>query len=421
MSSAHSPTDIAIIGMAALFPGAKDLRTYWQNILNKVNAIQDAPDDWAMPYFDPDSQTNDRIYTRKGGFLGKLAEFNPVDFGIMPNSVDGGEPDHFLALKVAWEALKDSGYLTRPFNREKAGIILGRGTYINRGFATLLQHGQIVDQTLDILQQLNPGLESTTLEEIRRQLKASLPPFTTEMAPGLVPNVLTGRIANRLDLMGPNYIVDAACASSLIATQLAIQELTSGRCDLILTGGVHASTPPQINMIFCQLKALGRDRIAPFDESAVGTLLGEGLGILVLKRLADAQRDGDRIYAVIKGVGCSSDGKALGLLAPRIEGEILALQRAYSDSGVVPSTVGLVEAHGTGIPLGDQTELQSLTKVFGQRQSSFPTCAIGSVKSMIGHCLPAVGAASLIKTALALYHKVLPPTLCRKGQSSLGN
>lgn len=414
MSLAHPSTDIAIVGMAALFPGAKDLSTYWQNILNKVSAIQSAPDEWAVPYYDPDAKTNDRIYTRKGGFLGDLAKFNPINFGIMPSSVDGGEPDHFLALKVASDALEDAGYLKRPFDREKAGIILGRGTYINRGFATLLQHGQIVDQTMTLLQQLNPELDPATLDQIRQQLKASLPPFTTEMAPGLVPNVLTGRIANRLDLMGPNYIVDAACASSLIATQLAIQELVSGRCDLILTGGVHASTPPQINMIFCQLGALGPDRIAPFDQSAAGTLLGEGLGIVVLKRLADAERDRDRIYAVLKGIGESSDGKALGLLAPRLEGEVLALQRAYAQSGVDPATVGLVEAHGTGIPLGDRTEVQSLTQMFGQRQSSLPTCALGSVKSMIGHCLPAAGAASLIKVALSLYHKVLPPMLCER-------
>ncbi|PMB29044.1 6-deoxyerythronolide-B synthase [Fischerella thermalis BR2B] len=408
----NSSHDIAIVGMSALFPGAKDLRTYWQNILNQVNAVGDAPDKWAKPYFDPDSTANDRIYTRKGGFLGDLAEFNPLEFGIMPSSVDGGEPDHFLALKLAWEALQDAGYIDRPFNREKTGIILGRGTYINRGYNTLLQHGQIVDQTLDLLRQLHPDLDENTLNEIRKQLKASLPPFTAEMAPGLVPNVITGRIANRLNLMGPNYIIDAACASSLIAVELAMKELLSDRCDMVLAGGVHASTPPQINMIFCQLGALSRSDIKPFDSKASGTLLGEGLGIVVLKRLRDAEKDGDRIYAVLKGVGSSSDGKALGLLAPRLEGEVLALQRAYQESGIDPTTVGMIEAHGTGIALGDQTEVRSLTQIFGQRQEQLPKCALGSVKSMIGHCIPAAGAAGLIKTALALYHKILPPTLC---------
>lgn len=419
MNSTAAAADIAIIGMSALFPKAKDLQAYWQNILNKVDAITEAPDDWALPYFDPQSAENDRIYTRQGGFLGELAEFNPLEFGIMPNSVDGGEPDHFLALRLAWEALRDAGYLERPFNRERTGIILGRGTYINRGYNTLLQHGQIVDQTLGLLQQILPEMGEETLGQLREQLKASLPPFTAEMAPGLVPNVIAGRIANRLDIKGPNYIVDAACASSLVAVDAAIKELQGGRCDLVLAGGVHASTPPQINMIFCQLQALSHGGIKPFSQAADGTLLGEGLGILALKRLPDAERDGDRIYAVLKGVGASSDGKALGLLAPRLEGEVLALERAYSAGGVAPETVGLIEAHGTGIPLGDHTEVQSLTQLFGPRSSLLPHCALGSVKSMIGHCIPAAGAASLIKTALALYHKVLPPTLCEEIAPSL--
>lgn len=407
-----SSQDIAIVGMAALFPQAKDLRAYWQNILNRVNAVTAAPDEWAQGFVDPDSTANNRIYSRMGGFLGPLAEFNPMEFGIMPNSVDGGEPDHFLALKVAWQALADAGYTTRPFNRQKTGIILGRGTYINRGYNTLLQHGQILDQTLALVRQLWPAMDADTEAELRSHLQASLPPFTAEMAPGLVPNVITGRIANRLDLMGPNYIVDAACASSLIAVEHALQELRSRRCDMMLVGGVHASTPPQINMIFCQLGALARHGVKPFQAGAEGTLLSEGVGMVVLKRLGDAEADGDRIYAVIKGAGTASDGKALGLLAPRSEGEVMALERAYESSGIDPTTLELIEAHGTGIPLGDRTEIHSLTQLMGGRQGSLPTCAVGSVKSMIGHCIPAAGAASLIKTALALYHKVLPPTLC---------
>ncbi len=412
MSSESSTTDIAIIGMSALFPGAKDLQTYWQNIVNKVDAVQDAPDEWVGSYLDPNSTENDRIYTRKGGFLGELAQFNPTDFGIMPNSVNGIDPDNFLALKLAREALWDSGYKERPFNREKTGIILGRGTYLHRGNATWLQHGMVVEQTLKLLYQLHPELDRDTLNHIRKELKADLPPFNAETVPGLVPNVITGRIANRLDLMGPNYLVDAACASSLIAIELAIKELLSDRCDMMLAGGIHTTTPPQSFMMFCQVNALTRSKIRPFDKVADGTLLGEGLGIVVLKRLAKAQQDGDRIYAVIKAMGSSSDGKALGLLAPRFEGEVLALQRAYTENGINPETVALVEAHGTGTPLGDRTEVQALTHIFGQRKEEMPQCALGSVKSMIAHCLPAAGAAALIKTALALYHKILPPTLC---------
>ena len=412
MNKIGSSTNIAIIGMSALFPGAKNLGAYWENILNKVDAVEDAPDEWAGAYFDPNSTESGRIYTRKGGFLGKLAEFNPVEFGIMPNSVDGGDPDHFLSLKLARDAIADAGYTDKPFNREKTGIILGRGTYINRGFVTALQQSMIVDQTLDLLCQLHPTLDQDTLNSIRQELKSSVPPLAAEIIPTLVPNVVTGRIANRLDLMGPNYVADAACSSSLIAVELAMNELISGRCDMMLAGGVQAATPAPIHMLFCLLGALSHGKIRPFDTSGAGTLLGEGVGFLILKRLEDAQRDGDRIYAVLKGVGTSSDGKALGLLAPRLEGEVLALQRAYENSGIDPDTIGLIEAHGTGIPLGEQTEMQTLNHVFGQRQGNFPRCALGSVKSMIGHCIPAAGVASLIKTALALHHKVLPPMLC---------
>ena len=413
-----SLTDIAIVGMSALFPGCRDLAAYWQNILNKVDNVHDAPDEWTGSYFEPNSQSNDRLYTRKGGFLGELAEFNPLEFGIMPNSLEAGDPDHFLSLKLARDALFDAGYSDRPFNREKTGIILGRGTYTNRGSVSGVQHGIVLDQTLNLLRQIIPALDRDTLSNIRKELEASLPAYSTDSIPGMVPNLLTGRIANRLDLMGPNYIVDAACASSLIAVELAIDELLNGRCDMMLAGGVQAATPPQIFMMFCKLGALSRSKIRPFDAEADGTLLAEGLGMLVIKRLTDAERDGDRIYAVIKGLGSSSDGKELGLLAPRLQGQVLALQRVYENS-IEPDTVELVEAHGTGMQLGDKTEIQSLTSVFGQRQEQIPRCALGTVKSAIGHCIPAAGIASTIKTALALYHKILPPTLCDRVNPAL--
>lgn len=415
MNPKPHPSDVAIIGMSVLLPGAKDLSAYWHNILNKVDCLKEAPADWADPYFDPDlaqaQLDSARIYTRKVGLIGDLAEFNPLEFGIPPKAVEG-DPAHFLALKLAREALQDANYLARPFNPETTGIVIGRGANPNRGDTTGLQYGLVIDQTLDLLQQLHPHLEAATLDRFREALKASLPPMEIEQAPSLVSNVVTGRIANRLNLMGPNYLVDAACSSSLVAVAHAIDDLNTGRCDMMLVGGLQASMPPQIYMLFCQLHALTQGDIRPFDAAASGTLLSEGLGFLVLKRLADAQRDCDRIYAVIKGVGISSDGKAQGLLAPRSEGQVLALQRAYAQTGIDPKTISLIEAHGTGIPLGDRTELKTLTTLFGERRGNLPDCAIGSVKSMIGHCIPASGIASLAKMALSLYYKILPPTLC---------
>src|ERR1700723_3543832 len=422
----RTPTDdVAIVGMSCVFPGAPDLKTYWQNIVGKVDSVSDAPSNWgADVYYDPDSTSNDRVYCRRGGFLHDLASFDPLEYGVMPTSVEGGEPDHFLALRVAHEALADAGYRRdgKVLEGDRVEVILGRGGYINLGLTNLVQHVLIVDQTLRLLTQLHPEHTEEELAQIRQDLKSSLPPFNSEMAPGLVPNILSGRIANRLDLMGPNFTIDAACASSLIAIERAVQDLLDHRCNMALTGGIHCSSPPPIFMVFCQLNALSRrGKIQPFAEEADGTLLGEGLGLIVLKRTADAQRDGDRIYAVIKAVGSASDGRALGLLAPRVEGEELAIRRAYEACGVSPSSIGLLEAHGTGTPVGDQTEAQALARVFGARNGRPPFCALGSVKSMISHLIPAAGIAGIIKVALALHYKVLPPTLhCERPNQKLG-
>ena len=405
-------SDIAIIGLSCVFPGAGDARRYWQNILDKVDAVSDAPPDWeAERFFDAEARASDRTYCKRGGFLGPLAAFDPSLYGVMPNAVDGAEPDHFLALRNASDALRDAGYSDIGKFRERTEVIIGRGTYVNRGNATAMQHSMVLDSVLGVLRQLHPEYTDDELSTIRTALKSTLPPFHADTAPGLVPNIISGRIANRLDLMGANFIVDAACASSLVAVDLAIRDLQSGRCDMALAGGVNASVPPVIMIIFSQLNALARNgQIRPFDAEATGTLLGEGGGMVVLKRLDDAERDNDKIYAVLKGVGVASDGRAKGLLAPRLEGELLALERAYEAAGVNPSTVGLIEAHGTATLVGDATEVEALSKVFGATQGS-ARCALGSVKSMISHTMPASGIAGLIKVALALHHKVLPPTL----------
>jgi acyl transferase domain-containing protein len=414
--------DIAIIGMAGLFPGAGDKQTFWSNILNKVYSITDAPDEWVGPYYDPTPRpTMDptRIYTRQVGLLGELSRFNPLEFGIPPKHSEGA-PGHYLALKLARDTLQDAGYSDRPFNREKTGIILGQGVNPNRADAVGYQYGMVIDQTVSLLQQLLPHLQSDTLQLLRKELTTSLPEVSPDMCPGLVSNTASGRIANRLDLMGPNFLIDAACSSTLIAIDLAIKELVSGNCDMMLAGGVQGTMAPQVYQLFCQLQALSREAIRPFAQNANGTLLSEGVGFFALKRLPDAVQAGDRIYAVIKGIGLSSDGKALGLLAPRLEGEILAIQRAYAQTGLDPDSIELIEAHGTGIPLGDQTEIKALTHVFGQRQGPLPRIALGSVKSMIGHCIPASGVASVIKTAFALHYKTLPPTLCEAVNPALG-
>ncbi|MDB5985892.1 MAG: acyltransferase protein, partial [Nevskia sp.] len=415
----NKPLDIAIVGLAGCYPRARDARAYWQNILDKVDAVDAAGPEWTGPYLDPGSTANDRIYTNKGGFLRDLAEVNPLEFGVLPSMAENGDPDHMMALKHARDALLDAGYpKERSFDPQRAGVIIGRGTYGNRGMASVLSRGLFLDQAMEMARLLRPDLTPADLSDLREHFSKQLPTYNADMVGVLTPNVIAGLIANRLNLMGPNFIVDAACASTLIALDAAVHELSSGRCDLMITGGVHSHTPPQLYIQFCQIQALSRDKIRPFQRNSNGILLGEGVGMMVLKRLADAESAGDRIYAVIKGIGVSSDGKAKGLLAPRFEGQILAMQRAYESSGINPLTIDFIEAHGTGTAIGDQTEISSLGAIFGGRGAG-AQIAVGSVKSMIGHCLPAAGSASLIKAALALHHRVLPPMLCEEPEPAL--
>jgi len=415
--SRHRHESVAIIGMAGIFPKAPDIKTFWNNILNGVNAIGDPLPSWeADRYLDAG-----RIHTPHGGYLEDLFSFDPGEFGIMPNSVDGGEPDQFLALRVSRDALQDAGYLDDRYDHRDTGIVLGHSTYLHRGQVNLIQHNIFLDQTMELLAAVLPSADSEKLLEIRRLLSKKLPQCNADIVPGLVPNVMTGRIANRLNFKGPNYLIDAACASSLLAVNAAIDELRKGRTRMMLAGGVNASLPPEVSMIFTQLGALSRQgKVRPFEKGSDGTLLGEGLGVVVLKRVSDAVADGDRIYAVIREVGNASDGREQGLLAPSVQGEALALERAYLESGIDPLTIGLIEAHGTGIPLGDQTEISALRQIFGERKGPQGSIAVGSVKSMISHCIPAAGIAGLIKGALALHHKVLPPTLCDAVNPDLG-
>lgn len=411
------PEPIAIIGMACIFPQAPDLQGFWNNILRGVDAVGEPVGAWdAQRYLD-----SGRIKTSFGGYLKELYRFDPREFGIMPNSLDGGEPDQFMALRIARDALADAGYLRPDFDHTDTGVILGHSTYLHRGQGTLIQNNIVVDQTIELLQAALPQLGVDAVEQIRETLRRKLPPQNADTVPGLVPNVMTGRIANRLNLRGPNYLVDAACSSSLLAVGAAIDELRAGRSRMMLAGGVNASLPADVTTIFTQLGALSaRGKVRPFESGSDGTLLGEGLGVVVLKRLGDALADDDRIYAVLRGVGQSSDGRGTGLLAPSQDGETLAIRRTYAAAGVDPATIGLVEAHGTGIPLGDKTEIASLKAAFGERSTPIGIKALGSVKSMISHCIPAAGVASLIKMALSLHHKVLPPTLCDEVNPELG-
>ena len=248
---------------------------------------------------------------------------------------------------------------------------------------------------------LEEGIDGDTAENVVRRISESYVGWQENSFPGLLGNVAAGRIANRLDLGGTNCVVDAACASSLGAVNLAMLELNAGRCDIALTGGLDTFNDIFMYMCFSKTPALSPSGHArPFDSAADGTTLGEGLGIVVLKRLDDARRDGDRIYAVIRSMGTSSDGKGQAVYAPSASGQVKALRQAYKLAGVSPATIELVEAHGTGTRVGDAIELEALEEVYRDPGTQAPWCALGSIKSQVGHTKAAAGAAGLIKAAL---------------------
>jgi acyl transferase domain-containing protein/phosphopantetheinyl transferase len=399
--------------MGCLFPGAPDLQRYWTNLRDGVDAISDVPAARLDPvFFDRAAPAPDRFYCRRGGFVDALANFDPTAFGVMPRSVPAAEPDQFIALSVAAAALEDAGYGTRSFARERTAVILGRGGYPGAGRTRLDARVRGTEQTLAVLRAVVPSLDDATLALVKRELQAQFGGDLADGAIGLVPNLAASRIANRLDLHGPAYTVDAACASALVALDHACRELESGSSDLALTGGMYIGHDEAFWSVFTQLGALSHsEQIRPFDRRADGLLIGEGVGIVVLKRLADAERDGDRIYAVVRGTGLASDGREGTLMSPAVGGQRLALEAAWTKAGLDPASVAFVEAHGTGTPAGDAAELETLASFFGRAERDADRAVLGSVKSMIGHTMPAAGAAGLIKAALGLYHGALLPTL----------
>ncbi len=404
---------IAIVGIAGLFPGASTIADFWTNIRGGVDATTQVPEGrWDPVFFDADAKEADRFYCRRGGFVDDLATFDPLAFGIMPNAVDSVEPDQLLALAAAASALADAGNPHEHTDPSKISVVLGRGGYIGDGVARLDQRVRTAQQLVEALRVLVPDLDEARLAQVKAEFQDRLGPERPESSIGLVPNLAASRIANRFDLRGAAYTVDAACASSLIAVDHAANQLRSGAADVVLAGGVHHCHDLTLWSVFCQLRALSpTEVIRPFSRDADGILVGEGTGIFVLKRVADAERDGDRIYAVIRGTGVASDGAGASLMNPRPEGQVLAVEQAWAASGLDPATVGLIEAHGTATPVGDRTELETLRAVFGPDDGSGPRAGLGSVKSMIGHAMPAAGAAGLAKAALAIYHGELPPTL----------
>ena len=403
-ASASKSSDVAIVGMSAIMPGAGDVRTFWENTLQGVDAITEVPGDrwdWRL-YYDVDPKAPDKIVSKWGGFVPDVP-FDPLRYGMPPSSLPSIEPVQLLLLEATTAAIADAGYADRPFCRERTAVILGMG-----GGAAQLAMGYAFRSYLPMLDTVRPGAGSEALEAC----EGLLPEWTEDSFPGFLLNVAAGRLANRFDFGGANYTVDAACGSSLAAASLAVRELETGSADVVILGGADTVQNPFTYLAFSKTRAFSpRGRCRPFDASADGIVISEGVAIVVLKRLADAERDGDRIYAVIKGMGASSDGRAKGLTAPSPDGQVRAVERAYTKAEIDPTTVGYVEAHGTGTAVGDVVEVNAISKVFRAAGAVSGSVAIGSVKSMIGHTKCAAGLAGLINASLSLHHKLKPPTI----------
>ncbi len=416
MEVRHEKEPIAVVGIGLRFPGASSPAEFWEQILAGRSGICVVPEDrWGKVehYYDPDPKVPDKSYTKIGGFVTDF-HFDPLRYRIPPAVVAKMDRTQQLAVVCAGDALEDAGLSPEKLQGRRVGVMIGNsmgGENTDR-YAQRLGLPRALECLAKSLDQLpvNEDHKNKIRKAFESQYLHGLPEITEDSLPGELANVISGRVANVFNLQGPNFTVDAACASSMAALLSAVRALRDGTIDYAITGGVDAAMSPSSFIKFCKIGALSADGSRPFDASANGFVMGEGAGMMVLKRLSDAVRDKDRIYATILDLGSSSDGRGKGITAPNPAGQTTALVDCYRTSGIDPRTIQLIEAHGTSTAVGDETELKVLDSFF--REANLPpgSVGVGSVKSQIGHLKAAAGAAGLIKAILGLYHRVLPPT-----------
>ncbi|NDJ61977.1 MAG: acyltransferase domain-containing protein, partial [Chloroflexi bacterium] len=405
---------IAIVGFGAILPDAHSAPAFWDNIYNKRYSItQVPPERWsAQDYYDPDIKALDKTYTTLGGWV-RGFEFDWKRYRIPPKVVDAMDQGQQWAVTIAAEALGDYGYPDRPLDTERTAVILGTamGGELHYDTATRVMFPEFAHalESVDAFSQLPADLQQAIIARWHEAFRGRFPEITEDSMPGELPNIVSGRVASVLNLRGPNFITDAACASSFAAINAAAEMLTEHHIDAAVAGGVDRNMGVPTFVKFCKIGALSATGSRPFGEGADGFIMGEGAGAFLLKRLSDAERNGDKIYAVLRGVGGSSDGKGRGITAPNPIGQELAIRRAWENAELDPATATMVEAHGTSTRVGDVVEVESLSKVFGGAARG--SIALGSAKSNIGHLKAGAGAAGLLKAAMALHHKILPPTL----------
>ncbi|MFZ2631009.1 MAG: beta-ketoacyl synthase N-terminal-like domain-containing protein, partial [Desulfosalsimonadaceae bacterium] len=403
---------VAVIGIGCLFPGSNDKEGYWRDITTGRDMVTEVPPSHFLidHYFDPDPSVADKTYCRRGAFLSPI-EFDPMAFGIPPTNLAATDTSQLLSLLVAKQVLNDAfPEQLKNMDRSRIGVIMG----VAAGLELLGEMANRLVKPNWVKGMREAGLPEDEVVDICERIMATHAPWKESTFPGLLGNVVAGRIANYFDLGGINCTSDAACASSFSALSQGINELYAGSSDVVIVGGADTNNDTFLFVSFSKTPALSPTHdCRPFSDKADGMVLGEGIGMIAIKRFEDAERDGDQIYAVIRGIGASSDGKGKSIYAPCAQGQAVALRRCYEAASYSPETVELLEAHGTATRPGDKAELEALTTVFGHEteRKDKQWCALGSVKSQIGHTKSAAATAGIIKAVMGLHHKVLPPTI----------
>src|SRR6266568_7609815 len=409
---------IAIVGAGAILPEASNVAAFWENIKTGRYCISDVPPDRWNPafYYDEDRSAPAKTYSKIGGWVREFP-WEPMKWHlpIPPRVAQGMDDSQKWGLACAREALEDYGYPNRPLDSDRTAVILGTAMGGERHYLTALRVSfPEYEQELlasESFAALPETLRAEITRELRNRIAKNLPEITEDSMPGELANCLAGRIANTYNFHGPNFTTDAACASAMAALSAAMNGLVQHDFDAVIAGGVDRNMGASTFVKFCKIGALSATGTRPFAEGADGFVMGEGAAIFVLKRLADAEGDGDKIYAVLRGIGGSSDGKGKGITAPNPIGQKFAIERAWKNAGLSPATVTLIEGHGTSTKVGDVVEVQSMANAMNGFDLPTGSVALGSVKSNIGHLKGAAGAAGLLKTTLALHNKVLPPSV----------
>ncbi len=373
---------IAIVGMSCRFAGADSLAAYWRVVSDGIEAISEVPPDrWDVDeLYDPTGTQSGKMYTKWGGFVDNIDQFDPQFFGIAPREASRMDPQQRLLLEVAWEAMENAGIPADQLAGSRTAVYVGIGG---------ADYSKVPAQFADYYHHID-----------------------AHVGTGNALSIAANRISYIFDFHGPSAAVDTACSSASLAVHLAVESLRRRECTAALAGGVNAIITPETTIAFSKARMLSPEgKCRPFDAGANGYVRGEGCGLVLLKRLADAERDGDQVLAIIRATSVNQDGRTSGISAPNGQSQQECIRAAHAQAGVAAADISYIEAHGTGTPLGDPIEMQALAEIFQRTSDTERPVHVTSVKANIGHTETVSGAAGLIKAVLLMQHEVVPPQL----------